>query len=329
MTKSWFSISNLSDGNAEVNIYDEIGLWGITAKDFLDQLKAVGDRRITLRINSPGGSVFDGTAIYNRLKDHAAGVEVKIDGLAASIASVIAMAGSKITMAENALLMIHNASGIVMGNAEDMRQLADTLDKIDGTIAGTYSRKTGAPVEDMAALMDAETWFTAAEAKAAGFIDEIDEPLALAAKFSGTVQNHFKHAPTPEPPAPSEAEQLFTAALTQIDAQKTELATVSAQLAEQGALLTARTAERDALQAKVAEHESAATRQTELLAKLKAARGLVAAAVVPPVQVENEAEVHGGNVAAKLAAITDPAERRAFFKQHEALIHATNAKLKK
>ena len=104
--KNWFTITNKSELSAEVCIYEEIGSYGITAKAFLDQIKSVGKRKITLRINSPGGEVFDGLAIYNRLREHAGGVEVRIDGIAASMASVIAMAGAPVSMAENALLMV-------------------------------------------------------------------------------------------------------------------------------------------------------------------------------------------------------------------------------
>lgn len=181
--KSWYQITNKSDIAAEVCIYDEIGMFGITARDFLNELKSVGNRKITLRINSPGGEVFDGLAIYNRLSEHAPGVEVKIDGIAASMASVIAMVGSPITMAENALLMIHNPNGICMGDATDMRDLADMLDKVKGSLTGAYERKTGKTSDEITAMMNDETWMNAEEAKAHGFIDEITQPMKMAAKF--------------------------------------------------------------------------------------------------------------------------------------------------
>lgn len=280
MPQSWFSIKNISDENAEVNIYDEIGYFGISAKDFLTELANVGNRKITLRINSPGGSVFDGTAIYNRLKDHAPGVDVKIDGLAASIASVIAMAGSKITMAENALLMIHNASGVAMGNADDMRQLADTLDKIDGTIAGTYARKTGRDASEMSALMDSETWFTAAEALAGGFIDEIDEPIKVAAKFSGSIENNFKNKPTPEV---LDFELAINNAIVEIDNLKTQLSDLSAERDTIRSERDAQSIELTTLRAQVEDFTAKEKRAQELVALLKASQGIAPAAVVPAV----------------------------------------------
>ena len=179
--KNWFTITNKSELSAEVCIYEEIGSYGITAKSFLDQIKNVGKRKITLRINSPGGEVFDGLAIYNRLREHAGGVEVKIDGIAASMASVIAMAGAPVSMAENALLMVHNPSGLCAGNSGDMRELADMLDKVRGSLTSAYERKTGKTTEEIGAMMDAETWMTAQEALAAGFIDEITGELKMAA----------------------------------------------------------------------------------------------------------------------------------------------------
>ena len=179
--KNWFTITNKSELSAEVCIYEEIGSYGITAKSFLDQIKNVGKRKITLRINSPGGEVFDGLAIYNRLREHAGGVEVRIDGIAASMASVIAMAGAPVSMAENALLMVHNPSGLCAGNSGDMRELADMLDKVRGSLTSAYERKTGKTTEVIGAMMDAETWMTAQEALAAGFIDEITGELKMAA----------------------------------------------------------------------------------------------------------------------------------------------------
>jgi ATP-dependent Clp protease, protease subunit len=119
--KRWFDFRAQAKG-AEIVIYDEIGAFGIPAKAFLDELKAVGPiAELTLRINSPGGSVFDGVAIYNALKRHAAATTVWIDGIAASIASMIAMAGDEVAMPENAILMLHDPSALVLGTAVDMR----------------------------------------------------------------------------------------------------------------------------------------------------------------------------------------------------------------
>jgi len=181
--KRWFSITAKSDTEAEISIYDEIGLWGITARDFLDEFKAVGNRRIVLRINSPGGAITDGLAIYNRLREHKAGVTVIIDGIAASMASVIATVGAPVRIAENAFVMIHNPNGLVAGDAEDMREVADVLDKMKASLVTAYVRKTGLAPEKIADLMDQETWFSAREAKEMGFVDEVTEPVEAAARF--------------------------------------------------------------------------------------------------------------------------------------------------
>ena len=183
---------------AEIWIYEEIGdgwFGGISAKGFADDVKALGAvKRIKLRINSPGGNVFDGTAIYNILKQHSAQVAVHIDGLAASIASVIAMAGDEIIMAENALMMIHNAWAMAVGNAEELRRQAEMLDKVNEAIRATYIRRTGREDKEIARWMDEETWMTAKEAQERGFIDSTSPAQEVAACFDLSKFN-FKHAP--------------------------------------------------------------------------------------------------------------------------------------
>src|SRR5690625_2151934 len=129
---SWYTI-HAHDGGAEVLIYDEIGAYGVSAKGFLAELGALqDDAPIDLRLNSPGGSVFAAVAIHNALKRHAGLVTIWIDGIAASAASYIAMAGDEIVMPENAFLMIHDPSGMVIGTAADMRDVAATLDNSAG-----------------------------------------------------------------------------------------------------------------------------------------------------------------------------------------------------
>jgi ATP-dependent Clp endopeptidase proteolytic subunit ClpP len=181
---SWYTIRNAAGPDAaEVLLYDEIGAFGVNAKSFADSLKAVTAKNINLRINSPGGSVFDGTAIYNTLKAHPARVVTHIDGLAASIASLIALAGDEVRIASNGFFMIHNARGAALGEKGDMRKLADVLDKIDQTLARTYAQKTGKSEAEMKAAMDAETWYTAQEAKAVGLVDVVAGELKAAACF--------------------------------------------------------------------------------------------------------------------------------------------------
>ena len=131
--RTWYSMQAAANAptTAEISIFDEIGMWGVTAKQFISDLKALGDvKDITLSLNSPGGSVFDGLAIYNALRSSGANVTVKVMGIAASIASVIAMAGKKIVMPENTFMMVHNPWSFAIGNANDMREMADVLDKL-------------------------------------------------------------------------------------------------------------------------------------------------------------------------------------------------------
>lgn len=169
----WYSIKNSAEG-AEVLIYDEIGYFGVTANDFAKDLQGLDTPSIKLRLNSPGGEVFDGIAIYNALKSHKAKVTTHVDGLAASIASVIAMAGDEIVMARNATMMIHDGHGLAVGNAKDMREMADLLDKTSNNIADIYAQRTGKSQDHFRELMLAETWFSADEAVAAGLADRVD-----------------------------------------------------------------------------------------------------------------------------------------------------------
>lgn len=189
---SWYAIRARGTG-AEVAIYDEIGAYGVSAKGFLAELGALPDGTpVDLRLNSPGGSVFDAVAIYNALKRHEGTVTVWIDGIAASAASYVAMAGDEIVMPENAFLMIHDPSGLAMGTAGDMRAMAEALDKIAGCLVRGYATKSGKPDDEIAALMAAETWFDAADAVAAGFADRLAEPVRMAARFD---IGRFRNAP--------------------------------------------------------------------------------------------------------------------------------------
>ncbi|MCA0871370.1 Clp protease ClpP [Seohaeicola saemankumensis] len=190
---SWYTI-RARDTGAELSIYDEIGAYGVSAKAFIAEIGALeAGTALELRLNSPGGSVFDAVAIYNALKRHDGPVTVTIDGIAASAASYVAMAGDEIVMPENAFLMIHDPSGLVMGTAGDMRAMAEALDKIAGSLIKGYAAKSGKPEDDIATLMAAETWFDAAEAVEAGFADRVAEPVRIAARFD---IGAFRNAPT-------------------------------------------------------------------------------------------------------------------------------------
>lgn len=199
MSRSWYRMrAAAKDGkpaSAEIEIYDEVGFWGIRAADFIRDLRAMGEvDAITLNINSPGGEVFDGLAIYNVLNRHPAQVTARIDGIAASIASVIAMAGDEVVMPDNAMMMIHDPTGLVIGTAEDMRDLAETLDKVKGSLVAAYRNKTGLEEDEIGALMAAETWLTASEAKAKGFCDRIAKPVKVAAS-ANKIARYSKNLP--------------------------------------------------------------------------------------------------------------------------------------
>jgi|TARA_R100000482_G_scaffold122207_3_gene69390 ATP-dependent Clp endopeptidase proteolytic subunit ClpP len=180
----WYSIENRADGSpVEISIYDEIGDFGTSAKNFIEEVKNVSDNDITLRINSVGGSVFDGLAIYNALRSHRGYVTIKIEGLAASISTVIAMAGDNIEMSENGFFMIHNPFGQSAGEAGDMRKTADLLDKIKDEIIEIYQRKTDLSYDELSDMMDKETWLSSQEAIELGFVNNITEPMKIAATF--------------------------------------------------------------------------------------------------------------------------------------------------
>lgn len=202
-TRSWYRIQAKSNADQpksiEVLIYDEIGLWGISAARFIDELKAMDDGQtaITIAINSPGGDVFDGFAIHNALLRLGARCTVRIDGLAASAASVIACGGHQVVMAVNAMLMIHNPWTFTYGSAQDLRKTADMMDKARDGILAAYRRKAPA-IEDAAfiQMLDEETWLSADEALALGLVDVIGEAVALqACRGTTNVLARFKHPP--------------------------------------------------------------------------------------------------------------------------------------
>lgn len=183
MQKSWFKFENSINDTTTIYLYDEISAFGINAADFTKELNTVKSGKISLRINSPGGCVFDGITIHNALKRHSAKIHVQVDGLAASIASVIAMAGDTVRMAKNSFIMVHNAWALTAGNAADMRKLADTLDKIDTTLVDVYQGKTKADEADIRQMMNDETWLNADEALAKGFCDAVGDTAEIKARF--------------------------------------------------------------------------------------------------------------------------------------------------
>jgi ATP-dependent Clp endopeptidase proteolytic subunit ClpP len=177
--RGWYSIENKSQAEAEVCIYDEIGFWGVTAADFIKDFSAIKAGAITLRVNSPGGDVYDGIAIYNAISRHPASVTAYVDGIAASAASFLLMAADDVVMSPHSQLMIHEASGLVMGNAEDMHQMADVLDKVSDNIAGIYAEKAGGTTEEWRGRMKAETWLSDSESVALGLADRMEGQQAV------------------------------------------------------------------------------------------------------------------------------------------------------
>lgn len=193
-------ITNKASDKAEIWLYGDIGeSWGdyITAKGLSDELKKLsGVKEITLRINSPGGNVFDGLAIYNSLKKFSAKIITEIDGMALSIASIIALAGDEVRMAGNAVFMIHNPWTMAAGDSSEMRKVADQLDLVRDSLAGTYTMKSKgiSSFEQISEWMNAETWFNSEEALKAGFVDEITDPIEIAAKYDLS-RYHYKNMP--------------------------------------------------------------------------------------------------------------------------------------
>ena len=178
-----FSAAPTDDAPATLSIYDEIGFWGVQAKDFIASLAAVTAKTINVEINSPGGDVFAGLAIYNGLKSSGKEIVVKVMGVAASAASLVAMAGDKIIMPKNTFMMVHNPWGVAMGNAEDMREQAGVLDKIGAALLATYVAKTGLPDDEVAAMLATDTWLTADEALEKGFATEVSGEIKAKAAF--------------------------------------------------------------------------------------------------------------------------------------------------
>ena len=183
------------EDQAELYLYGAIGdEWdGFTSKDVAAAVKEAGAvERLVVRINSEGGSAFEGIAIYNQLMRAPALVEVSIDGIAASAASIVAMAGDEIKMGSAAFMMIHDPWGIVMGNAADMRQTADVLESIAGQVAEVYAFRANGDSGEFRKLMAAETWLTAEEAAALNLADEVEQREMVAAKWD---LSRFKNAP--------------------------------------------------------------------------------------------------------------------------------------
>ncbi|HZQ96549.1 MAG TPA: head maturation protease, ClpP-related [Candidatus Sulfotelmatobacter sp.] len=199
LSKPW-SFQALANSTLEICLYDEIGDNGFgegtTSRAFMEDLKQAGPvDSIHLRINSPGGAVFDGIAIYNALLTHGARITAQIDGLAASIASVICMSASTISMSRNSMAMLHNPHAVARGDSTDMRKLAEALDRVKSSIIMAYQRHIKLPAKEIAALMDRETWLSAQEAVDLGFADAVlDDGQALPISASADL-SRYKNLP--------------------------------------------------------------------------------------------------------------------------------------
>lgn len=205
------SIRTESEGEeAHVYVYDVIdSWWGANANGLIAALAPLGDRLLNLHINSPGGDVFEARAMSSAIAAYPGQVISHIDGIAASAATYLALSANEVRMTEGGLFMVHNSWTMAWGNKAELRSTADLLDKIDGTIAADYARKTGKDLAQITSWMDAETWFTAAEAKDAGFIDLVsanskrdaqDSAAANAARWNLSA---YANAPKLQPPGRS------------------------------------------------------------------------------------------------------------------------------
>lgn len=187
-----FEARKRTNGTVEVNLFGEIGS-DVTSAAFIERLQSLQPySHVIINVNSPGGSVVEGNAIYNFLQRSTAYITVRIEGIAASMASVIVMAADKIIMPDNALMMIHDPSGSVTGGADDLRQRADLIDRFRSSMLTAYVTRTKLPRERVESMMAAETWLSAADAVKLGFADEVEGAVAIAATFD---LSRFRHAP--------------------------------------------------------------------------------------------------------------------------------------
>lgn len=196
--------ADASGADLHVYVYDVIDPWyGASADGLIKALAGAADSTVHLHINSPGGDVFEARAMSAALVAHAGQVVAHIDGVAASAATYLAMAANEVRITDGGMVMVHNSWTIAYGDKTELRATADLLDKIDQSIAADYAKKTGKTLEQMHAWMDAETWFSAAEALDAGLVDAIDPNSKADSKNSAQWNlSAYANAPKPQDPAP-------------------------------------------------------------------------------------------------------------------------------
>jgi len=362
-TKQWFAFRNATDEEVEVYLYEEIGFWGATSKAFVEELNKHKGKHVHLRIDSPGGEVHAGNAIFNALRRHKGGVTVHIDGMAASMASVIAMAGNPICIADNAFLFVHNPWTVNAGDSGEMRKTAEQLDVIGNVLVGMYAQKTKLPVEEIQQMMDEETLLSATDAVALGFADMIEDGVPIAASMTpekakarfdkfmrgmDSTQNPEAEpateslavdlgqqlpdgtpvVPVPEVVEPVVEEVAEDPATEEVADEPETLpdmpqASVGAALADAVATLRA---ERDDYKAKLESAQAAWNAERTILQaearqhaedhdRLARSLGIVSASVIPEL---NTAAGDKPSLLEEYNAITDPAERSAFYRKHRA-----------
>jgi ATP-dependent protease ClpP protease subunit len=200
--RSWFNLSfDESRQAADLYIYNDIGFFGVSAKDFLEELNSVNASDLNIYINSMGGEVADGLAIYNALKRHNGNKTIHIDGMAASIASVIAMAGDKVVMPSTALMFLHKPWTMTAGNADDLQRTAEQLQKTEAAIVAAYAQKTGLDAATIESMLREETTLNADEAVSLGFADALkeDEQEITEFAFAGAMMNRVLCSMTSKP----------------------------------------------------------------------------------------------------------------------------------
>ncbi len=242
-TSPWFSITALAGKPAELRIFGEIG-FEVTADTLIAQLDLLSDTALDVRINSVGGSVIEGMHIYNRLRMHRAPVEVTIEGIAASMATIIACAGKPVRMMDAGWYMVHDPSGVSFGNAGAMRKASEVLDKFGQQLVDIYVQRTGKDREEIEALMAAETWLSPAEALEHGFIDEvlvIDDALQAAASLNQHDLSKFKNPPRYNMPDTAIAAAEARGRQLEVD-RRTEITALFTGYSQQFDLTTARDA---------------------------------------------------------------------------------------
>jgi|GEM_PF-2263079 len=205
LAREWRPVNLVqNETGATIYVYDVIGSdWGVSAMSVIQAITQAGDSEtLTVRVNSPGGDVFESKAIIAAIQSFKGKTVAIIDGLCASAATSIAIACNEVEMASGALFMIHNASGMAYGDKTDMRNTADLLEKVEGTIVAGYVEKTGKDAEDIVAMMENETWMTADEALANGFVDRIGKKPAM--ENTWNLSAYGKAPPPPDKPATPE-----------------------------------------------------------------------------------------------------------------------------